>query len=72
VKDRLATVHHRLALAQRALDTVSPLATLTRGFAIVTRADGALVTDAAVVADGEVIEARLARGILTAQVTGRK
>ena len=36
----LARVAHRLALAQRGLDAVSPLATLTRGFAIVTRADG--------------------------------
>ena len=71
-QDRLGRVAHRLALAQRALDTVSPLATLTRGFAIVTRADGTLVTDAAGVADGELIEARLARGSLTAQVTGRK
>jgi exodeoxyribonuclease VII large subunit len=71
-QDRLARVAHRLALAQRALDAVSPLATLTRGFAIVTRADGALVIDAAAVADGELIEARLALGTLSAQVTGRK
>jgi exodeoxyribonuclease VII large subunit len=71
-KDRLAAGEHRLALATRTLDTVSPLATLTRGFAIVTRADGTLVSDAAAVADGERIEARLARGSLTAQVIGRK
>jgi exodeoxyribonuclease VII large subunit len=69
---RLMNARHRLALAQRALDAVSPLATLTRGFAIVTRADGTLVSDAAAVADGEVIEARLARGTLKALVTGRK
>ncbi len=36
-----------------ALDAVSPLATLTRGFAIVTRADGSVLTDAAAVAIGE-------------------
>jgi exodeoxyribonuclease VII large subunit len=69
---RLAHAGHRLALAQRGLDAVSPLATLTRGFAIVTRADGTLLSDAASVSDGEEIEARLARGILTARVTGRK
>jgi exodeoxyribonuclease VII large subunit len=63
---------HRLALAQRALDAVSPLATLTRGFAIVTRADGTLVSNVTAVADGEEIEARLARGTLRARVTGRK
>jgi exodeoxyribonuclease VII large subunit len=72
VSERLAGATHRLALAQRALDAVSPLATLTRGFAIVTRADGTLLTDATAVADDEQIEARLARGTLTARVTGRK
>jgi exodeoxyribonuclease VII large subunit len=71
-RDRLGRAGHRLALAQRALDTVSPLATLTRGFAIVTRADGGLLTDAGAAAVGEEIEARLARGTLTARVTGRK
>jgi len=73
VDERLARAGQRLALAQRALDTVSPLATLSRGFAIVTRADGTtLLTAAAAVADGEDIEARLARGTLLARVTGRK
>jgi exodeoxyribonuclease VII large subunit len=72
LREQLARCGHRLALAQRALDAVSPLATLTRGFAIVTRADGTLLTDAAAAADGESIEARLARGILVARVTGRK
>ena len=72
MRQRFTSATHRLALAQRALDTVSPLATLTRGFAIVTRADGTLVSDAAAVADGEEIEARLARGTIKARVTGRK
>ena len=69
---RVTSAAHRLALAQRALDAVSPLATLTRGFAIVTRADGSPVSDAAAVADGEEIQARLARGTLKARVTGRE
>jgi exodeoxyribonuclease VII large subunit len=51
---------------------VSPLATLARGFAIVTTQDGALLTDADSVQRGDLIEARLARGTLTARVTGRK
>jgi len=68
----VARAAHRLALAQRGLDAVSPLATLTRGFAIVTRADGAVLTDAGCVSPGESIEARLARGTLTARVTGSK
>ena len=72
VSERLARVAQRLALAQRALDAVSPLATLTRGFAIVTRADGTLLTDSRAAPDGEQIEARLARGTLIARVTGRR
>jgi exodeoxyribonuclease VII large subunit len=52
---------------------VSPLATLSRGFAIVTRAaDGSLVTDVASLAVGDEIEARLARGRLRARVTEKK
>ena len=69
---RMASAAQRLALAQRALNTVSPLATLARGFAIVTRADGVLITDASEVAPGDEIEARLARGTLTARVSGRR
>jgi exodeoxyribonuclease VII large subunit len=70
--DRLARAEHRLDLARRALHTVSPLATLTRGFAIVTRAaDGALLADSASIELGEQIEARLAHGRLRARVTGK-
>ena len=68
----LTRTEHRLGLAQSRLHAVSPLATLTRGFAVVTRADGAVVTDAAQVAAGEEIEARLGQGTLRARVTERK
>lgn len=63
---------HRLELAEKALLTASPAATLARGFAIVTRADGTLVTDARSVAAGEEIEAQLASGRLRARVTGSR
>ncbi|MEO6186745.1 MAG: exodeoxyribonuclease VII large subunit [Steroidobacteraceae bacterium] len=62
----------RLLLAQRGLDAISPLATLDRGFAIVTRADGAVVQDAADVQPGDRIEARVARGSVLAQVTSTR
>jgi exodeoxyribonuclease VII large subunit len=62
----------RLLLAQRGLDAISPLATLERGFAIVTRADGSVVQDAAEVRPGDQIEARVARGSVLAQVTGTR
>jgi exodeoxyribonuclease VII large subunit len=65
--ERLGT---RLKLAERALRSVSPLATLTRGYAIVTDTDsGRALTDAAGVAPGTVVNARLARGSLRATVT---
>ena len=63
---------HRVTLAKKFLDTASPLATLARGFAIVTRADGSVVSDASRVTPGEEIEARLASGRLRAQVTQSK
>jgi exodeoxyribonuclease VII large subunit len=66
---RLAAAGHRVELATRGLNTVSPLATLARGFAIVTRADdGALVTSAGQVAPGDDVEARLANGSIRARV----
>jgi exodeoxyribonuclease VII large subunit len=69
--ERLGRAQHRLDLAGRALGAVGPLATLSRGFAIVTGPAGALLTDAAAVRVGDEIEARLARGILSARITGR-
>jgi exodeoxyribonuclease VII large subunit len=72
LKECVSRADHRLSLAARTLNTVSPLATMTRGFAVVTRADGTLVTDSGSVAVGEEIEARLAHGRLKARVTGKE
>lgn len=59
----------RLELALRALNAVSPLATLERGYAIVTRrADGVLLRSAMQVQAGDDIEARLSQGRITARV----
>jgi exodeoxyribonuclease VII large subunit len=65
----LAQCESRLQATVRALDAFSPLATLSRGYAIVTRADsGALVTAADSVRVDDEIQARLARGRLRARV----
>jgi exodeoxyribonuclease VII large subunit len=73
IKARLARAEHQINLAGRALNSVSPLATLSRGFAVVKRtSDGALITDASAVAVGDEIETRLARGTLKARVTGKE
>jgi exodeoxyribonuclease VII large subunit len=59
----------RLRLATRALDSVSPLATLDRGYAIVSDEEsGAILSDAAKVSPGASIRAQLARGALRATV----
>ena len=58
----------RLLLAQRGLDAISPLATLERGYAIVTGPDGSVLQDATQVGTGDIIEARLMRGSLRARV----
>lgn len=66
---QLTSLQQRLALAARTLDAVSPLGTLQRGFAIVTRAsDGALLQDAAAIAVDDLIDTRLARGRLRSRV----
>ena len=65
--DRLS---RRLNLATRTLDSVSPLATLGRGYSIVTdAASGRLLTDATTVKIGTGIRARLAHGSIEATVS---
>jgi exodeoxyribonuclease VII large subunit len=59
----------RLAGLNRALDAVSPLATLSRGYAIVKRLpDGAIVRTAEAVNIGDRIETRVAQGRLISTV----
>ncbi len=69
MSDIRSRLEHRVDLAKRTLDTASPLATLARGFAIVSRPDGSLLRDAGAVVPGEEIEARLAKGRLRARVS---
>ena len=69
----LTAAGSRVELAARALQAVSPLATLERGFAIVARPGGEpLIRRAAEVSAGEDIETRFADGTITARVTGRR
>ena len=65
----LADRRQRLQLALRALDAVSPLAVLGRGYALVSTADGQLLRDTRSIALGDAITVRLAQGQLTATVT---
>jgi exodeoxyribonuclease VII large subunit len=71
-REAFQRISARLELAARALQAVSPLATLARGFAVVTRAsDGTLLSDVATISIGDEIDARLAHGSLRARITSR-
>lgn len=65
---RLEQASQRLALAGRALTTVSPLHTLARGYAIVQTAQGTIARNADLIARGEQVTARLAQGTLVCTV----
>lgn len=60
----------KLAILARALETVSPLATLQRGYSITLAGkDGAIITDSRQVAHGDKLETRLASGRIISTVT---
>jgi exodeoxyribonuclease VII large subunit len=69
IRIRLERYTQRTAALGRALDAVSPLATLGRGYAIVRRQrDHAILRDAGTVQPGERVEAELAKGVLVCSV----
>ena len=65
----LLALRNRAALAARALDAVSPLATLQRGYAIVTdAASGAVLSHVEAARPGQAIRAELSDGSLLAEI----
>lgn len=73
LSSRLAVGSERLARAGGMLDAVSPLATLSRGYAIVTEHPGeGVIRDAAEVEPGSQVKARLATGSLVCRVERRE
>lgn len=67
-KTRLDILKNRLALAESGLDSVSPLATLSRGYSIARSPDGRLILSAEDVAPGNDVELILADGTLNCKV----
>ena len=65
---QLRRCRERLLPLVRTLNAVSPLATLDRGYAIVTREDGRILRNAADAEPGSRIEARLGKGRLRARI----
>ncbi len=73
MQNNIARARQRLAVTSRALDAVSPLATLSRGYAIVSRADdGRILKNAADARPGEGVVARLCEGSLLCSVDSVK
>ena len=69
VTGKLALRQLELGKAAAKLDALSPLKTLDRGYAIVTDTNGHVIDTAGKVSTGDTIQARLANGSLTAEVT---
>ena len=65
---RLADDARHLRGLARALETVSPLATVARGYALLQHEDGRLIRSVAQAAPGDPVEARLADGVLALTV----
>src|SRR6185369_2273962 len=65
---RLDEARTRLAVAAVALDAMSPLAVLGRGYALASDARGLVLRDASNVEEGERVRVRLSRGALLCRV----
>jgi exodeoxyribonuclease VII large subunit len=65
---RLEDAGARLAVAAASLDALSPLAVLSRGYALAQDEEGRLLRDAGAVSPGDKLHLRLARGALLARV----
>lgn len=69
IRRNINNAHHRHEVAIRGLDAISPLATLERGYAIVSDTHGRALKTTAGLQKGATIHARLAHGQITANIT---
>jgi exodeoxyribonuclease VII large subunit len=70
IERQIVEAKKRLGLAATSLDALSPLGVLQRGYAIAQNQDGDLLRDAKLVAIGDRVKVRLARGRIDARVEG--
>ena len=69
VERRIEREHDRITYLRRSARVLSPESTIERGYALVTRLDGDVVTDPSQVGLQERLRIRVARGVLAARVT---
>ncbi len=73
IQRRVQSEQHQLQQAATALDAISPLATLSRGYAIVTKQqDGSILRDATCINIGDTITAKLHQGEISCHVDATK
>lgn len=68
ITDTVQTKQHTLQMLTGRLDALSPLRTLSRGYAVVQHADGSVVKSIAQLSPGETVTLRLADGSATANI----
>ncbi len=68
MEKKLLTTRHKLSIAAEKLDTVSPLATLKRGYSITKDPQGKIVTHSDDVSTGDTLTTQLADGTITSVV----
>ncbi|MFN0018249.1 MAG: exodeoxyribonuclease VII large subunit [Pirellulaceae bacterium] len=62
LRRRQGQFRERLASLSARLETLSPLATLSRGYSVTTREDGSIVRDSSEIREGTVLVTQLAKG----------
>jgi exodeoxyribonuclease VII large subunit len=65
---RVVAARERLAAEWRQVESLSPLRVLERGYAVVRKADGSVVRDAAQVEPGDALDVQVAAGRIAARV----
>ncbi len=72
ILQQLEKQHQRLRSSMHLLNTVSPLATLDRGYAIVTDEQGQIVRDTSHLTKNQSVKTRLGRGTFTSTISSTK
>lgn len=68
LRRRQGRLREKLAALSARLETLSPLATLTRGYSVTTREDGSIVRDVQDVVANDILMTQVARGKITSRV----
>lgn len=68
LRRRQSRLREKLASLSAQLETLSPLATLTRGYSVTTREDGSIVRDVQNIAANDILRTQVARGKITSRV----